>query len=216
MIQRVYEQVLKTNCISKVVIATDDQRIFDHVRSFGGQAMMTSSEHRSGTDRCAEVAAHYPDHPIVINIQGDEPFIQPQQIELAATPLLKNEEHQIATLAKKIDNLAPLLNPNVVKVVCSRKGKALYFSRSPIPYIRGKQPENWPSLGNFYKHIGLYAFRNSVLKQITLLEASPLENSEGLEQLRWLENDYSIQVSFTDQETIGIDAPEDLEKLQDI
>ena len=213
MIQRVYEQAKKTTSIKRVIVATDDKRIFDHVRTFGGEVMMTSTEHRSGTDRCAEIAAQMTDFEIVINIQGDEPFIQPQQIDLTVSPLLKNKKAQIATLAKKITDLKMLRDPNIVKVVCNLNRQALYFSRNPIPYVRNESPENWLETGQFYKHIGLYAFKSSVLQEVAQLEPSSLEKLESLEQLRWLENGYQIDISFTSQETIGIDRPEDLKQI---
>lgn len=214
MIQRVYEQARKSSSIERVIVATDDQRIFDHVHAFGGEVLMTSSDHRSGTDRCAEVAARLPEFELVINIQGDEPFIRPQQIDLAVAPLLQIPDAQIATLAKQITDIEMVHNPNVVKVVCSLHGRALYFSRNPIPYVRDRRPEEWLETGRFFKHIGLYAFKSSVLQKIAQLPPSELESMEGLEQLRWLENGYSIEVSFTSEETLGIDRPEDLEKVR--
>lgn len=214
MIQRVYEQARKTSSIERVIVATDDQRIFDHVQAFGGEVLMTRSDHRSGTDRCAEVAARLPEFELVINIQGDEPFIQPRQIDLAVAPLLQNPNAQIATLAKQITDIEMVHNPNVVKVACTLRGRALYFSRNPIPYVRDHQPEAWLEAGRFFKHIGLYAFKSSVLQEVAQLPASELESMEGLEQLRWLENGYSIEVSFTSEETLGIDRPEDLEKIR--
>lgn len=214
MIRRVYEQVSQTERVEKVVVATDDRRIYDHILEFGGQALMTGTEHRSGTDRCAEVAEVLPEFDIIVNVQGDEPFIQPQQIELAVQPLLDDPACQIATLAKKISDPDLIQNPHIVKVVFNNSRRALYFSRSPLPYVRNRPPENWPKVGKFYKHIGLYAFKSSVLRKIAALPPSPLEKLEGLEQLRWLENGYAIQVSLTKRETIGVDTPEDLERVQ--
>jgi 3-deoxy-manno-octulosonate cytidylyltransferase (CMP-KDO synthetase) len=214
MIRRVYEQARKTSSIERVIVATDDQRIFDHVQAFGGEVLMTNSDHRSGTDRCAEVAARLPEYEVVINIQGDEPFIQPRQIDLAVAPLLKTPEAQIATLAKQIMDIEMVHNPNVVKVVCNLNGRALYFSRNPIPYVRDRRAEEWLEAGRFFKHIGLYAFKSSILQQVAQLAPSELEKMEGLEQLRWLENGYSIEVSFTSEETLGIDRPEDLDKVR--
>ncbi len=214
MIQRVYEQAVLSERISRVVVATDDQRIYDHVRMFGGEVVWTRSDHPSGTDRCAEVAAGYPDAEFILNIQGDEPFIQPQQIDLLAQTLLEQHQAGIATLAKQIDVEEVLDNPNIVKVVLSQSGEALYFSRYPIPYLRGSSPGHRLTQHTFYKHIGLYGFRRDLLHRITALAPTPLERAESLEQLRWLEHGFRITVRITDMETIGIDTPEDLERLR--
>lgn len=211
VIQRVYEQALKARRLDEVIVATDDQRIMDHVLAFGGQCMMTSAQHRSGTDRCAEVADKVNDVDIVVNIQGDEPFIDPVQIDQTVEPIARRTNVDISTLARKITKQESLLNPNVVKVVISRKQRAMYFSRSTIPYLRGIPTEQWLEQGTFYQHIGLYAFRAAVLKDLTLLSPSQYEQLESLEQLRWLEEDYGIFVSLTEKGTIGIDTPEDLE-----
>lgn len=213
MIQRVYEQALQSKHLNTVVVATDDERIREHVQAFGGEVHMTSPEHPSGTDRCAEVAAAFPDAAWVVNIQGDEPFIQPQQIDLLIDTLLTPTSPGIATLAKKIEALEALDNPNIVKAVFSHIGEALYFSRYAIPYMRGIAPEERLKHHNFYKHIGLYGFNKTILHQITVLSPAALEKAESLEQLRWLENGYRIAVQITDMETIGIDTPEDLAKL---
>ena len=213
MIRRVYEQALLSEHLDKVVVATDDERIYEHVRMFGGEVLMTRPEHISGTDRCAEVAGHFPGAEFVINIQGDEPFIQPQQIDLLINTLLEQQEAGIATLAKKIEQPEALDNPNIVKAVISQSGEALYFSRFPIPFLRGVPPENRLEHHHFYKHIGLYGFRNDILRQITALSPTPLERAESLEQLRWLEHGYRIAVRITELETIGIDTPEDLAKV---
>ncbi|MCX7638389.1 MAG: 3-deoxy-manno-octulosonate cytidylyltransferase [Cyclobacteriaceae bacterium] len=215
MIQRVFEQVQKATRIQKVVVATDDERIFNHVQSFGGHAVMTRADHVSGTDRCYEALQLLKgSFDYVVNVQGDEPFIQPEQIDLLAGALDGNVE--IATLAKKIDDPASIFNPNVVKVVFNVRGKALYFSRSPIPHLR-KHPENeWINHGNYYKHIGMYAYRTDILKQLTHLPVSALEQTESLEQLRWLDNGYSITVLETNLETLGIDSPEDAERARKI
>lgn len=214
MIQRVYEGV--KDKLHNVFVATDDSRIEDAVLKFGGQVVLTSNQHKSGTDRCYEAYTKIGNgYDIIINIQGDEPFIQKDQIEI-----LKNcftePDVQIATLVKAIDSSADfesdLFNPNTPKVVFNRNHEALYFSRSIIPYIRGEKHTEWLHKHTFYKHIGLYAYRAEVLKEITRLPASPLELAESLEQLRWLENGYKIKVGITNQETIGIDTPEDLEK----
>jgi len=213
MIQRVYEQVSRV--LADVYVATDDLRIFDTVVAFAGKAIMTSDQHRSGTDRCQEAFTKLDEYfDVIINVQGDEPFIQPEQI----TELQKcfdDNETQIATLARKIsetDGLDILNNPNCPKLVLNKNNEALYFSRSVIPFKRGAEPENWLSSHPYLKHIGIYAYRAEVLYEITRLEQSPLELAESLEQLRWLENGYKIKVGFTDVESIGIDTPEDLEK----
>lgn len=214
MIQRVYEQV--QNKVEAVWVATDDERIASAVRSFGGQAIMTSDQHRSGTDRCYEAYTHVGEgYDVVINIQGDEPFIQPEQIQILKD-CFTDEHVQIATLAKPFrpddDFESTLFNMNSPKVVLNKNSEAMYFSRSVIPYIRGKKYTEWLPNHTYYKHIGLYAYRADVLKEITQLPPSSLESAESLEQLRWLENGYKIKVGITQQETIGIDTPEDMEK----
>lgn len=209
MIQRVVEQVRKADVVGRIVVATDDERIFAHVSEFA-EVMMTNPGHPSGTDRCYEVLQKTAqEFDYVINIQGDEPFIDPGQIQLLAG--LLDGQAQLATLARRIDDPQVIQNPNVVKVVISSTGKAMYFSRSPIPYGRGLEPNQWPKAHPYYKHIGLYAYRSDVLSKITSLPPSRLELAESLEQLRWLENDFSIQVAMTEVDTIGIDTPEDLE-----
>ena len=214
MIQRVYEQAMKAKSLSKVIVATDDERIFNHVKSFKGEVMMTSDVHQSGTERCAEVINQLTSEAFdaVVNIQGDEPFINPSQID-SVVEVLKKEQFMIATLVKRVHTEGVIHNPNIVKAVFSSEGKALYFSRSPIPYLRNIPTDEWLSKGEFYKHIGLYAYKSSVLKEIALLPPSRLEQLESLEQLRWLENGYAIGIAETDLETIGIDTPEDLLKV---
>ncbi len=214
MIRRVYEQVLLSKRVEKVVVATDDDRIADAVLSFGGEVVFTRTDHPSGTDRCAEVARMFPEARIVLNVQGDEPFIQPEQIDLLADTLINEGKFPIATLAKRIDNEADLFNPNIVKVVFSEPSGAIYFSRHPIPFVRGEPQENWPAKQNFYKHIGLYGFRRATLMKIARFQPTPLERAESLEQLRWLENRLRIAVGITTHETIGIDTPEDLAKFR--
>jgi len=215
MIQRVYDQVSKV--LDDVYVATDDQRIFDKVRSFGGKVIMTSDAHRSGTDRCYEAFTKLDDwFDVVINVQGDEPFIQPEQIE-ALRDCFADEETQIATLVKKIterDGVEVLFNPNSPKVVIDKHNNALYFSRSPIPYKRGSDEKNWIAEHDYYKHVGVYAYRSEVLSQIVQMPPSKLELAESLEQLRWLENGLKIKAGFTEVETVGIDTPEDLEKIK--
>lgn len=213
MIQRVYEQAKKTSSLSAVVVATDDARIENHVKSFGGEVVMTSEAHQSGTDRCFEAIQKFSSNAdIVINIQGDEPFIQPEQIDLVAS-CFDTQEVQIATLVKKITAEQDLFNVNIPKVVLNTKGDAIYFSRQTIPFIRSKETYEWLVSNTFYKHIGIYAYRTQILAQITRLNPSSLELAEGLEQLRWLENGYSIRTKPTDFENVAIDVPDDLKKL---
>ena len=209
MVQRVYEQVKKAPVIAATIVATDNQKIFDHVIGFGGAVCMTKESHVSGTDRCYEaLTLQSASYDYVINIQGDEPFIQPEQINLLAG--LLDGETEIATLAKEIENPEQVFNPNVVKVVFAKNQQALYFSRSTIPHIRNTPDAEWIKKHTFYKHIGMYAYRADILKTLTKLPVSVLEKAESLEQLRWLENGFSIKVAETTQETIGIDTPEDL------
>ncbi len=211
MIQRVYEQAKLV--LDTVIVATDDQRIADAVHGFGGEAVLTSPDHRSGTDRCYEAYIKSGSKAdVVINIQGDEPFIQPKQIQL----LMSCFPTEIATLVKPYtdnDTLQDLLNPNTPKVVFSEKDMhALYFSRSVVPYLRSTDQEQWLQKHQYYKHLGMYAYRADILEQITKLPQSTLEKAESLEQLRWLENGYTIKVAITDIQSIGIDTPEDLKK----
>ena len=210
MIRRVYEQAKKSKSLSKVVVATDHEEIYQHVIDFGGDVCMTSTHHASGTDRCYEVLLkENTSFDYVINIQGDEPFIAPEQIDLLAS--LLDGDTELATLIKKIDSVEQLFNPNLVKAVVNKHAEALYFSRSPIPYLRNMEQVEWVTHHDFYKHIGMYAYRKDVLEKITQLEISSLEKAESLEQLRWLENGYKIKVKETNIETIGIDTPEDLQ-----
>ena len=212
MVQRVYEQASKSSALSKVVIATDHEKILNHVLSFGGQVVMTSENHLSGTDRCMEAFQKVNEvFDFIINIQGDEPFIQPEQIDLLAKTL--TPETQLATLAKKITDTETLFNPNTPKLIWNEQQEALYFSRNTIPYLRGIEKEDWLSKRDFYKHIGIYAYRIDVLNAITKLKPSSLELAESLEQLRWLENGYKIKVAITEYESQGIDTPEDLKKI---
>lgn len=211
MIQRVYEQASKAR-LQNVLVATDDERIMAEVERFGGKAVLTASSHQSGTDRCFEAYTLF-NQPcdFVINIQGDEPFIQPEQINLVID-LFSSPETQLGTLVKKINNQTELFNPNSPKVILDKQHQALYFSRHPIPYVRGAEPEQWLQRQTFYKHIGIYGYRSDILAQITQLPPSDLEVSESLEQLRWLQNNYRIATALTTLENIGIDTPEDLEK----
>ena len=213
MIQRVYEQTQKVRSFSKIIVATDDVRIEEHVKSFGGDVIMTSTEHQSGTDRCGEVVRKLKEnYDIVVNIQGDEPFIQPEQLEKLITTF-DDVNTQIATLAIKLKNSEDIFSPNIVKVVFSVSGNALYFSRNPIPFNRNAERENWVNTTSYYKHLGIYAFRSDILRKINTLQQSTLEKAESLEQLRWLENDFKIKLVETDIDTIGVDTPEDLLKL---
>ena len=212
MIQRVYEQSAKTKGLAKVIVATDDERIAEEVSRFGGEFVMTGDKHQSGTDRCAEVAEKFPEYKIVINIQGDEPYINPRQIELLSS-CFQDETTQLATLIKEIHTDEELFNVNIPKVVINSRQEALYFSRQTIPFIRSYEKENWTKSHQFYKHIGIYGYRRDVLLAITKLQPSTLEMAESLEQLRWLENGFSIKTRVTHLETIAIDTPEDLKKI---
>jgi 3-deoxy-manno-octulosonate cytidylyltransferase (CMP-KDO synthetase) len=214
MIQRVYEQAKKARTLQHVLVATDDQRIFDHVMGFGGKVVMTGKHHQSGTDRCWEAFANFGEEAdYVINIQGDEPFIHPQQINTLANTLA-DREVQLATLVKSIDNQETLFNPNTPKVLFNTRSEAIYFSRQTIPYLRSVHQRDWLGKHTFYKHIGIYAYRVDVLAEITKLKPSSLELAESLEQLRWLENGYKIKVAVTEYDSHGIDTPEDLEKIK--
>ena len=212
MVQRVYEQAKKCDSLHEVIVATDDERIFAHVNGFGGLAMMTSDKHQSGTDRCAEVAAKYPEYDVVINIQGDEPFIEPEQIARVAG-CFTEPGVQLATLIKKINTTEELYNFSSPKVIINKQSEAIYFSRAAIPHVRGEEPQRWLYHNTYYKHIGIYGYNRAVLQQITLLPLSSLEKAESLEQLRWIENGYRIKVAETELETYAIDTPQDLEKL---
>jgi len=212
MIQRVYEQSKKCPLLNEVVVATDDDRIFNHVTGFGGKAIMTSPDHQSGTDRCAEVARKHPNFDVVINIQGDEPYINPEQISKVIS-CFTDSNTQIATLVKKVLTNDELHNTNSPKVIINKNSEAIYFSRSPLPHIRGQEPNTWLQHFTYYKHIGIYGYCADVLQQITKLPVSPLEKAESLEQLRWVENGYRIKVAETELETFAIDTLEDLEKL---
>lgn len=216
VIQRVYEQV--KDCFEEVYVATDDDRIADCVRGFGGQVVMTSEACNNGTERCLDAYRNLGiECDVIVNIQGDEPFIQHRQVE-ALKSCFDAPETDIATLVKpfeKEDGLERLECPNSPKVVMNTNGFAIYFSRSVIPYLRGVEKEQWLEKHTFYKHLGIYAYKVSVLEKITTLPQSPMEKAESLEQLRWLENGYKIRVGVTDIETVGIDTPEDLERAKD-
>ncbi len=214
IIQWVYENASKT--IPHVYVATDDERIFATVEAFGGKAVYTSPNHQSGTDRCAEAARKVAETlqvDVVINVQGDEPFIRPEQIE-ALKECFNSPETEIATLIKPITNAAEITNINRPKVVINNSQEALYFSRSPIPFVRDAKPEEWMGRNTFYSHIGMYAYRFDVLQKLTQLPVGLLERAESLEQLRWLENGFRIKTAQTTFENIGIDTPEDLENAK--
>ncbi|MCD8182272.1 MAG: 3-deoxy-manno-octulosonate cytidylyltransferase [Bacteroides sp.] len=215
VIQRVYEQV--SDVLDDAYVATDDERIEAAVKAFGGKVVMTSVHHKSGTDRCYEACTKVGgDYDVVVNIQGDEPFIQPLQLETVKA-CFNNPATQIATLVKPftVDNgFEALENVNSPKVVLNKNMNALYFSRSIIPYQRNAGKQDWLTNHTYYKHIGLYAYRVEVLREITALPQSSLELSESLEQLRWLENGYTIKAGITEVETIGIDTPQDLERAE--
>lgn len=215
VIQRVYEKV--SSCLDDAYVATDDERIFNHVTSWGGKAVMTSTKHKSGTDRIQEAVEKIGgDFDVIINIQGDEPFIDPSQIKTICQ-CFDDEDTQIATLGIPFSkDMSAISNPNSPKIVVDLRGFAMYFSRSVIPFIRGKEQPEWPDSYPFLKHIGIYAYRKEILREVTSLPQSPLELSESLEQLRWLENGYKIKVGKTYIETIGIDTPEDLKKAEEL
>ena len=216
VIQRVYEQV--RDCFDELYVATDDSRIADVVTSFGGKAVMTSENCKNGTERCFDACRKLNiECDVVVNVQGDEPFIQRKQIE-SLMSCFADERTDIATLVKPFeesDGWERLSNPNSPKVVLDGDNFAMYFSRSVVPYLRGVEQNEWLSQHVFYKHLGVYAYRLDVLKEITTLQQSPLEKVESLEQLRWLEHGYKIKVGVTDIETIGIDTPEDLERAKE-
>jgi 3-deoxy-manno-octulosonate cytidylyltransferase (CMP-KDO synthetase) len=215
MIQRVVEQASKSQLIQEVVVATDDQRIFDHVESFGGKVMMTSESHMNGTERCGEVIGKLSDFDIVINIQGDEPLIQPEQLEKVIA-LFEDEKVQIGSLCKMLTNPEDLFNPNRIKVVKDSKNDALYFSRGAIPFQKDQKISKWLDAADYYKHIGIYAWRADTLKALLQLPVSKLEQLESLEQLRWLDAGYKIRLAETTIETPNIDTPDDLEGVLNV
>lgn len=213
MIERVYAQAKKSPLLTDVIVATDNDLIRNEVERFGGTVCLTSPEHPSGTDRCAEVVASMNlSCDAVINIQGDEPFIEPKQIDLLCA-CFDDDRTQLATLIKKIDSPEILFSPNSPKVIVDNDQFAIYFSRHPIPYLRGQDEKTWIKKHKFFQHIGIYGYRPAVLKQITQLKPSSLEKAESLEQLRWLENGFKIKTAVTPYETIAIDTPEDLQRI---
>lgn len=212
VIERVYEQV--SGVLEDSFVATDDERIYHAVEEFGGKVVMTSPDHKSGTDRIAEAVRKIGgDYDVVVNVQGDEPFIRREQIA-SLCHCFDDPETQIATLGKPFAEMEQVENPNSPKIVTDKRGFALYFSRSVIPYVRGVERDEWLEHYPYLKHLGLYAYRSEVLQEVTKLPQSPLEKAESLEQLRWLENGYRIRVALTDIETVGIDTPEDLKRAE--
>ena len=215
ILRMVYEQCKKTKSLNRVVVATDNELVYQHVESFGGDVLMTSESHQSGTDRCAEVAKELlgnTDFDFIVNIQGDEPLIDPDTIDSLCSQL--DIDTQILTAYKPIKTLDELLNPNLVKVVLGEKKQALYFSRSPIPHIRGIAVDEWLKKNTFFQHIGLYVYSVEVLEKIVKFPVAKLENLEKLEQLRWLSNGFKINGVEVESESIGIDTPEDFEALK--
>lgn len=213
MIQRVYEQAKKCEQLTKVIVATDDIRIEKHILDFGGEVMMTSTTHTNGTDRCAEVSARLgDDFEVIINIQGDEPFINPNQIKDLAV-LFEESDTEIATLGKKIISYEELIDEKEAKIVLNQRQEAIYMSRSAVPFLRNVPIQDWHTKQNYYKHIGIYGFKAKILTQIPKLPIVELEISEGLEQLRWLAY-FRIKVGFTDYETFAIDTLEDLKQVE--
>ncbi len=214
LVQRTYLQALKTNMQADVLVATDDERIFDHVSAFGN-VIMTSPNHQSGTDRCFEAAEKWgQSFDVLVNLQGDEPFILPEQIEDLVQEF-NNPKVQIATLKKAINTTEDLFNPNIVKVISDINNQAIYFSRQAIPYLRGIEPENWVNKFEYYRHVGIYAFSSSIISELKNLSSSNLELAESLEQLRWLENGFKINVVKTEFISPAIDTPEDLLKVKE-
>lgn len=213
MVQRVYEQASKATSLEKVIVATDHEKIYNHVQGFGSEVYMTSPYHPSGTDRCMEALTKQEwGYDYVINIQGDEPFIKPEQIDELAR--LLDRKVELATLVTKVKDKESLFSNSIMKVIFNNRHEALYFSRECIPYIRGVQREEWLQQHTFYKHVCMYAYRTDILREITDLPPSSLEEAESLEQLRWLEHGYPIKIGITAYESISIDTPEDLERAK--
>lgn len=218
MVHNVFLQAKKV--FDDVYVATDDERIYKEVERFGGKVVMTKKKHKSGTDRCAEAIEKIETEEqrswdVIVNIQGDEPFIKTEQL-IEIQKCFKLKKTEIATLVKPINNIDDIFNPHKPKVVINKKNEAIYFSRSPIPYLRGTENNRWVSKHLYFKHIGLYAYRKDILFEITKIKPSKLEIAESLEQLRWIENGYKIKVAFTEHESISIDTPKDLEKIKHV
>jgi len=220
IIQMVYEKACLSKLAQEVIVATDDERIYKTVKEFGGQVIMTASTHQSGSDRIAEIARQNPDYEIIVNVQGDEPLITPESIDKAINCLISAQATDISTLIREITDSEEILNPNTVKVVCDNRGKALYFSRAAIPYVRteiatsGQAPPRNDNFFRFYAHIGLYAYRRESLLKMTELPQTNLEKAESLEQLRALQNGMTIKTVLVDYKPIGIDTPEDFEEFK--
>lgn len=213
VIQHVYEKVAAV--LEAAYVATDDERIYDVVKSFGGQVVMTRTDHKSGTDRIEEAIEKIGgDWDVVVNVQGDEPFVAKSQLDTICH-CFDDPTTQIATLGKPFESMEAVQNPNSPKIVVDNMGFAMYFSRSVIPYVRGKEKSSWLTHYPFLKHLGIYAYRKDVLRQVTQLPQSSLEIAESLEQLRWLQNGFKIKVGTTDVETVGIDTPQDLERAEE-
>jgi 3-deoxy-manno-octulosonate cytidylyltransferase (CMP-KDO synthetase) len=215
MIRRVYEQSAKSKSLNKIVVATDDERILNHVIDFGGEAVMTGDHHTSGTDRCFEALKNLKkSYQYIINIQGDEPFIEPEQIDELASSL--HDDVEIATQMIAAKNKEELFDAGEAKIVLNEKNEALYFSRSPIPFVRNVSEENWHLHYTFYRQVGMYAYRKDILEKITKLPVSSLEKAESLEQLRWLQNGFKIKCVVTKYESHCVDVPEDVERLKNL
>lgn len=213
VIQHVYEKVAAV--LEAAYVATDDERIYDVVKSFGGQVVMTRTDHKSGTDRIKEAIEKIGgEWDVVVNVQGDEPFVAKSQLDTICH-CFDDPTTQIATLGKPFESMEAVQNPNSPKIVVDNMGFAMYFSRSVIPYVRGKEKSSWLTHYPFLKHLGIYAYRKDVLRQVTQLPQSSLEIAESLEQLRWLQNGFKIKVGTTDVETVGIDTPQDLERAEE-
>lgn len=213
VIQHVYEKVAAV--LEAAYVATDDERIYDVVKSFGGQVVMTRTDHKSGTDRIEEAIEKIGgEWDVVVNVQGDEPFVAKSQLDTICH-CFDDPTTQIATLGKPFESMEAVQNPNSPKIVVDNMGFAMYFSRSVIPYVRGKEKSSWLTHYPFLKHLGIYAYRKDVLRQVTQLPQSSLEIAESLEQLRWLQNGFKIKVGTTDVETVGIDTPKDLERAEE-
>ena len=213
VIQHVYEKVAAV--LEAAYVATDDERIYDVVKSFGGQVVMTRTDHKSGTDRIEEAIEKIGgEWDVVVNVQGDEPFVAKSQLDTICH-CFDDPTTQIATLGKPFESMEAVQNPNSPKIVVDNMGFAMYFSRSVIPYVRGKEKSSWLAHYPFLKHLGIYAYRKDVLRQVTQLPQSSLEIAESLEQLRWLQNGFKIKVGTTDVETVGIDTPQDLERAEE-
>ncbi len=216
IIERVYERVRKSQRLTEIVVATDDVRIFNHVRKFGGHAVITRLDHASGTTRSAEIIESMSSFDLIVNIQGDEPLINPAQIDQLCDFMMHQPTVGIGTLIRKIEQYDDLVNPAVAKVVCGHHGRVLYFSRSPIPFVRDFPVQQWLDHARFYRHIGMYAYRRDMLKRIGSLPQSDLERTEKLEQLNWLYHGIPIHATETEFESIGIDTPDDLALLERI